>query len=195
MTLQVEGVSKRFGLRTAVHWLERFEISDFAARRLGDLSKGNQQKVQFIVAVLHQPELLILDEPFTGLDPLNTELFLAVFREIAASGTTILFSSHRLDHVEALCDAVAILNQSRLVAEGRVDELIAAAPPQALRLGGNLDAIVQGLPAGCPYSVHRGLLQIPLSAVRAHELLRQLLADGGRSPITSGCAPACRTFS
>ncbi len=175
---RVNGMDKAAAQRAADQWMERFDISMYKTKTVSELSKGNQQKVQFIMAVLHRPELLILDEPFSGLDPVNTTVFKEVFRDIAASGTTILFSSHRLDHVEELSDAVGIIHHSRMVVNGTVEELLTAEPPCQLRISGDLEAIQALLPAGCPTTVHRGMLTLPLSHCDAGALLQALVAKG-----------------
>jgi ABC-2 type transport system ATP-binding protein len=141
---RVNGMDKAAAQRAADQWMERFDISMYKTKTVSELSKGNQQKVQFIMAVLHRPELLILDEPFSGLDPVNTTVFKEVFRDIAASGTTILFSSHRLDHVEELSDAVGIIHHSRMVVNGTVEELLTAEPPRQLRISGRRGAAAGG---------------------------------------------------
>jgi ABC-2 type transport system ATP-binding protein len=108
--------------------LEAFGLADRADVRLQDLSHGNQQRVQLAVAVVHQPRVLVLDEPFSGLDPVAAETMAAILRDQAAGGAAVLFSSHQLDVVEHLCEDVVIINEGRVVLSGRVDELRAASP-------------------------------------------------------------------
>ncbi|HEY4632586.1 MAG TPA: ATP-binding cassette domain-containing protein, partial [Candidatus Limnocylindrales bacterium] len=108
--------------REALHWLTRFRIPDYADRRAEELSKGNQQKVQFIAAILHEPDVLLMDEPFTGLDPVNLALLREAFVELRDAGRTILFSTHQMEAAEALCESVAIVDRGRLVAGGPVRE-------------------------------------------------------------------------
>ncbi len=107
--------------------LERLGIADRAEDRVEALSLGNQQRVQLAVALSHDPELLVLDEPFSGLDPLGVDVLAEVLRERVRAGVAVLFSSHQLELVERLCDSVAIIEAGRLVAEGRVRDLRAAA--------------------------------------------------------------------
>jgi len=109
--------------RTVDSWLECLGISSRAGDRLDALSHGNQQRVQLIAALVNEPKLLVLDEPFSGLDPLAMGSMSEMLAEVAAAGTTVLFSSHQLDLVERLCEAVAIIKDGRLVAAGRVAEL------------------------------------------------------------------------
>jgi ABC-2 type transport system ATP-binding protein len=120
--------------REALAWLSRFRIPDYAGRRAEELSKGNQQKVQFIAAVLHDPEVLLMDEPFTGLDPLNLILLREAFMELRDRGRTLVFSTHQMEAAEALCESVAIVDHGRLVAGGRLRDLKRASGRRTLRL-------------------------------------------------------------
>lgn len=103
--------------------LERFKILEYKDRKINTLSKGNQQKVQFISAIINEPELLILDEPFSGLDPINIELFKSVILELKDKGTSIIFSSHRMDHVELFCEKLAILVKGKTVIKGYLRDI------------------------------------------------------------------------
>lgn len=103
--------------------LKRFEIEEYKDRKINTLSKGNQQKVQFISAIINEPELLILDEPFSGLDPINIELFKSVILELKQKGTSIIFSSHRMDHVELFCEKLVILVKGKAVLEGYLKDI------------------------------------------------------------------------
>ncbi len=135
--------------REAIAWLARFRIPDYADRRAEELSKGNQQKVQFIAAVLHDPEVLLMDEPFTGLDPLNLVLLREAFMELRDRGRTLIFSTHQMESAEALCESVAIVDHGRLVAGGRLRDLKRASGRRTLRLafdGDPLPAWLAGLP-------------------------------------------------
>lgn len=103
--------------------LERFHISEYKNRKIKELSKGNQQKVQFITAILHEPKLLILDEPFSGLDPINVEEFMKMINELKEKGTSIIFSSHRMEHVELFCDELVILVHGKSVLQGNLKDI------------------------------------------------------------------------
>ena len=120
--------------REAIAWLARFRIPEYAGRRAEELSKGNQQKVQFIAAVLHDPEVLLMDEPFTGLDPLNLVLLREAFMELRDRGRTLVFSTHQMEAAEALCESVAIVDHGRLVAGGRLRDLKRASGRRTVRL-------------------------------------------------------------
>jgi ABC-2 type transport system ATP-binding protein len=120
--------------RDALGWLERFRIPEYAGRRAEELSKGNQQKVQFIAAILHDPEVLLMDEPFTGLDPINLVLLREAFMELRDRGRTLIFSTHQMEAAEAMCESVAIVDHGRLVAGGRLRDLKRASGRRWIRL-------------------------------------------------------------
>jgi ABC-2 type transport system ATP-binding protein len=120
--------------REAISWLARFRIPEYADRRAEELSKGNQQKVQFIAAILHGPEVLLMDEPFTGLDPINLVLLREAFMELRDRGRTLIFSTHQMEAAEAMCESVAIVDHGRLVAGGPLRELKRASGRQWIRL-------------------------------------------------------------
>jgi ABC-2 type transport system ATP-binding protein len=107
----------------AQRWMERLGVVERADDRVEELSLGNQQRVQLAAALVHEPELLILDEPFSGLDPTGVDVLSGVLADYAATGVPVVFSSHQLELVERLCGAVAIIKDGRLVASGAVDEL------------------------------------------------------------------------
>ena len=105
------------------YWLERFEITEYKNRKIKELSKGNQQKVQFISVIINDPKLLILDEPFSGLDPINVELFKSVILELKKKGTSIIFSSHRMEHVELFCENLLVLVKGKSVLQGKLAKI------------------------------------------------------------------------
>ena len=105
------------------YWLKTFEITEYKNRKIKELSKGNQQKIQFISAIINDPELLILDEPFSGLDPLNVELFKKVIIDLKNKGTSIIFSSHRMEHVELFCDRLVVLVKGKSVLSGYLKDI------------------------------------------------------------------------
>jgi ABC-2 type transport system ATP-binding protein len=120
---EIRGLTRGESQRRAMDWLERLELSEWAEKRTQDLSKGMQQKVQFIGTVLHEPEVLILDEPFSGLDPINQEVLEGIVREFQARGTTILFSTHLMDHAERLCERVCLISKAEKVLDSDLKEL------------------------------------------------------------------------
>jgi ABC-2 type transport system ATP-binding protein len=123
---QLHGLSRPDALAATESWLERLGIADRAGDRVEALSLGNQQRVQLGAALVHDPELLVLDEPFSGLDPVGVDVLSGVLRELADGGVPVLFSSHQLELVERLCESVAIVKDGRLVASGKVDDLRSA---------------------------------------------------------------------
>ena len=110
-------------LKKLDYWLERYSISDYRDRKIKELSKGNQQKVQFISAIINEPKLLILDEPFSGLDPINVELFKSVILDLKKNGTSIIFSSHRMEHVELFCEKLVVLVKGKSVINGYLSDI------------------------------------------------------------------------
>jgi ABC-2 type transport system ATP-binding protein len=120
---QLKGMSRQEALRRLKDWFERFEMKDWWKKRIEELSKGMQQKVQFIVTVLHEPELLVLDEPFTGFDPINAELIRKELESLQKKGTTILLSTHRMESVESMCSHIALIDRSKKLLEGPVRDI------------------------------------------------------------------------
>ncbi len=120
---EIRGLRRSEALQRSKDWLRRLELTEWAENRLQDLSKGMQQKVQFIGTVLHEPEILILDEPFSGLDPINQEVLEGIVREFQERGTTILFSTHLMDHAERLCERVCLISKARKVLDSDLKEL------------------------------------------------------------------------
>jgi len=118
----------------ARHWLERFRIPDYADRRAEELSKGNQQKIQFIAAVIHEPPVLLMDEPFVGLDPVNVALLKEAFLEMRDKGTTIVFSTHQMEMVEELCESVVLIDRGHVVLSGPTREVRRVTGRQVIRL-------------------------------------------------------------
>lgn len=120
---EIRGIPRPTARDRAEDWLGRLGLEEWGGRRVEDLSKGMQQKVQFVGTVLHQPDLLILDEPFSGLDPINQDVLEGIVRELRGRGTTILFSTHLMDHAERLCDRVCLISRSRKVLDGNLRDL------------------------------------------------------------------------
>ncbi|MBX2914388.1 MAG: ATP-binding cassette domain-containing protein [Cyclobacteriaceae bacterium] len=115
---QLKGLSRKEALARIKVWLEKFEIKDWWNKKVEDLSKGMAQKVQFISTVMHEPRLIILDEPFSGFDPVNAQLITEKILELKENGSTIIFSTHRMETVESLCDHIALINKSKKILEG-----------------------------------------------------------------------------
>ncbi|MFM8347892.1 MAG: ABC transporter ATP-binding protein [Bacteroidota bacterium] len=121
---QLRGLSKKDAMSRIRHWFERFDIKPWWSKKVEDLSKGMAQKVQFISTVLHGPKLLILDEPFSGFDPVNAKLLTEVILELRDQGATVIFSTHRMETVESLCDHVVMINRSKKILEGTRESVI-----------------------------------------------------------------------
>jgi ABC-2 type transport system ATP-binding protein len=120
---RLKGLSRQEAVKRLKFWFEKFEITTWWNKKIEELSKGMQQKVQFIVTVLHEPELLILDEPFSGFDPINANLIKNEILELKKKGTSIIFSTHNMSSVEELCDDIALINQSKKILEGSVKDI------------------------------------------------------------------------
>ena len=120
---QLKGLSKQEAIKQLKEWFEKFEIGEWWNKKVEELSKGMQQKVQFIVTIIHKPKLLIFDEPFTGFDPINTRLLKEEILNLKKEGATIIFSTHDMPSVEELCDHITLINRSRTLLQGPIDEI------------------------------------------------------------------------
>jgi ABC-2 type transport system ATP-binding protein len=120
---QLKGLSKSEATLRCKQWFERFDLQKWWNKHVADLSKGMQQKVQFIATILHEPDLVILDEPFSGFDPVNAEILKEEILNLKQRGATILFSSHRMESVETLCDSLVMIHQSKVVLSGTTREI------------------------------------------------------------------------
>lgn len=120
---RLKGLSRSEAMKRLKFWFEKFEIQAWWKKRIEELSKGMAQKVQFITTVLHEPEFIILDEPFTGFDPINAELVKNELLELQRNGTTIVLSTHRMESVEELCSHIALINRSKVILDGAVKEI------------------------------------------------------------------------
>lgn len=124
------------------YWLERFRITEYYNKKIKELSKGNQQKIQFISAIINDPTLLVLDEPFSGLDVINVELFVEVIREFQAKGATIIFSSHQIDHVESFCEDLLVLRKGEALLQGKISDIKKDYKKHNIKIVGNIDVDV-----------------------------------------------------
>jgi ABC-2 type transport system ATP-binding protein len=120
---QLKGLSRHDALKKLNYWFEKFELKGWWNRKVEELSKGMQQKVQFIVTIIHEPKMLIFDEPFSGFDPINVNLLKEEILEFRKKGATIIFSTHNMASVEELCDSIALINNSRKILDGNVWEI------------------------------------------------------------------------
>jgi ABC-2 type transport system ATP-binding protein len=117
---RLKGVRRKDALKKLKYWFEKFEIQAWWNKKIEELSKGMQQKIQFIVTILHEPKLLIFDEPFSGFDPINTSLLKQEVQKLKEDGTTIIFSTHDMGSVEELCDHITLINKSKTILEGNI---------------------------------------------------------------------------
>lgn len=120
---ELKGMSHKAAVKSVDYWLDRLGMSEYRNKRLDTLSKGNQQKIQLITALAHDPEIVILDEPFSGLDPVNAMLLKEVVKEQIAKGKIVLFSSHQMNYIEEFCDSIAILNNGKVVLRGDLHDI------------------------------------------------------------------------
>lgn len=120
---QLKGLSAKEAKKRLKYWFDKFEILEWWDRKVEELSKGMQQKVQFIITILHEPKLLIFDEPFSGFDPINTQLLKDEILKLRERGATIIFSTHNMASVEEICDEIALINRSNNILEGKVDTI------------------------------------------------------------------------
>ena len=132
---QLKGLDKREATKRLKEWFDKFEITQWWDKKLEELSKGMQQKVQFVITVLHKPQLLIFDEPFSGFDPVNAELLKREILELKNQGHTIIFSTHNMSSVEEICDNIALINHSHVVLQGEVNEVRSQFKTNTYRLG------------------------------------------------------------
>ncbi len=163
-------------------WLERFNLQEWKKKKANDLSKGMQQKIQFISTVLHEPELLILDEPFSGLDPINVENLLEVIAELKSKGKTIIFSTHLMETAEKLCDDIILMNKSRKVVGGKLRDVKASFGKNriALRADGG-DEVLLDKTLIAKVERHADELEILLAEnADAQKLLQNLIQSGAR---------------
>ena len=120
---RLKGLSRSDALKKLKYWFEKFEIQGWWDKKVEELSKGMQQKVQFIITVLHEPKLLIFDEPFSGFDPINTNILKEEILNLKKNGSTVIFSTHNMASVEELCDNISLINRSRVILDGQIDNI------------------------------------------------------------------------
>jgi len=142
---KLRGVNAKEADRSLKQWLEKFNVPEYYGKRVEELSKGNQQKIQFIASIIHDPDILILDEAFSGLDPVNVELLKSTVKELRDSGKTILFSTHRMEHVEELCRNITIMHRSNPVLQGSLKEIKKRQPRERVMVALDNEKPLQGL--------------------------------------------------
>lgn len=154
---QLRGMKKHDAARELKLWFEKFEITQWWNKRVEELSKGMQQKVQFVVTVLHRPTLLILDEPFSGFDPINANLIKNEIIRLKKEGTTIILSTHNMGSVEELCDSIALINRSKKILEGSVREIRKQHSTRTyeIEFSGHMIALTNSIWTSCELLNHR----------------------------------------
>lgn len=135
----LKGMNKEDIERELDKYLKEFDIEDYKNKKIRELSKGNQQKIQFILSIIHHPKLLILDEPFSGLDPINVEKFKNIILKLKKEGTSIIFSSHMMEHIEYFCDSLIILVKGKVVIEGKLKDIKNDFRKKNIKIIGDID--------------------------------------------------------
>jgi ABC-2 type transport system ATP-binding protein len=177
------GVPDADAQREIGEWLDRFRIPDYLDRKVEELSKGNQQKIQFIAAILHDPDVLIMDEPFTGLDPVNVRLLKEAFLAMRERGKTLIFSTHQMETVEELCESIAIVDRGRVVVSGAVRDVKRGMNRQVVRLAtdgdGNGVEWVNELPGVSVIAQRADYVELRVPADRDPETILRTALDRG----------------
>ena len=176
---QLHGLDESTARKRSLAWCERMEIAEAIEKKTEELSKGMQQKIQFIAALLHEPDLIIMDEPFSGLDPVNAELLMKTLIELRAAGKAILFSTHRMDQVEKLCDSIAIIFKGKLVLSGGMREIKNRYPRNRVQMTfTGPDSFLKN-PAVASFENYTGIAEIKLTSPdAAQSLLHAAVAAG-----------------
>ena len=160
---ELKGMSRKEAVESIDYWLERLGMTEYRNKKLETLSKGNQQKIQLITALAHDPDIVILDEPFSGLDPVNAMLLKDVVKELIAKGKIVLFSSHQMSYIEEFCDSIAILNNGVVALHGDLHDIKRDYPRDRLFVRTeNPDAIIADFSSSCTV-MDNGVLMIRLA--------------------------------
>ncbi len=176
---QLHGLPQATARERALRWCERLQISEAIEKKTEELSKGMQQKIQFIAALLHEPELIIMDEPFSGLDPVNATLLQDTLLDLRREGKAILFSTHRMDQVEKLCDAIAIIYQGKLVLHGTVREVKSRYPRNRVHMVFSGSDRFLRHPGVLDFKNYAGIAEITLQSPEyAQSVLAEAVAGG-----------------
>jgi ABC-2 type transport system ATP-binding protein len=176
---QLHGLAAPLAEQRARSWCDRMQITEAIDKKTEELSKGMQQKIQFIAALLHDPELIIMDEPFSGLDPVNATLLMDTLVDLKKQGRAILFSTHRMDQVEKLCDEIAIIYKGRLVLEGSMREIKSRYPANRVHVHFSGDASFLAHASIAHSKNYAGLAEIVLGdPLAAQSVLAQAIQNG-----------------
>ena len=188
---RLKGLSKSDAQKKLKNWFDKFEITAWWDKKIEELSKGMQQKVQFIVTVLHEPELLILDEPFSGFDPINANMIKNEILELKKNGTTIIFSTHNMGSVEELCDDIALINKSKKILDGSVVEIRKKFKTNIFTIGfhGNMLSFTNALWTGAELIDHKS------EGNTTHVAKVRLLNNNKPNDLLSAIMPHAEVFS
>ncbi len=174
---QLKGLTRARGQQRAAELLERVGLAEWGRRKVDELSRGMQQKVQLLASLIHEPELVILDEPFQGLDPINAEMVRALIRDLRAEGKTIVLSAHEMSLVEMLCERIALIHHGRAVLNGRLDEIKRRFSPNAIEISPPLP--LAGWPGVVQVDTTDGRQRVTLApGVQPSDLLKQIFDRG-----------------
>lgn len=172
---QLHGMKRPDAVKSIDYWLDRLEMAEYRNKRLDTLSKGNQQKIQLVTALAHNPDIVILDEPFSGLDPVNAMILKDVVKEEIANGKIVLFSSHQMNYIEEFCDSIAILNSGTIVLQGGIHEIKHNYVRDKLVVRSDqADAIAQSLGSCCSRTNGRELMVRLKTAEDKRKVMQQL---------------------
>ena len=176
---RLHGLSEGTARARSLAWCERIEITEAIGKKTEELSKGMQQKIQFIAALLHDPELVIMDEPMSGLDPVNAALLQQTLIDLRKEGKAILFSTHRMDQVEKMCDEIALISRGKLMLSGSMREVKAGYPRNRLQVAFTGDGSFIRHPGVADVKVEAGVAEITLrDEAAAQQILADALAHG-----------------
>jgi len=176
---QLHGLDEATARKRSIAWCERMEITEAIAKKTEELSKGMQQKIQFIAALLHEPDLIIMDEPFSGLDPVNATLLMDTLVALRTEGKAILFSTHRMDQVEKLCDEIALISRGKLLLSGSMRAIKSEYPRNRLQVSFTGDDTFLRHGGIAEFKNYSGIAEIKLhSEAEAQQILAEAIANG-----------------
>jgi ABC-2 type transport system ATP-binding protein len=172
---QLKGVSKKEALARLKYWFKKFEIQAWWNKKIEELSKGMQQKIQFIITILHEPALIIFDEPFSGFDPINTKLLKKEVLNLRDKGATIIFSTHDMGSVEELCDHITLINKSKTILEGKINDIRNAYKSNTFKIGykGNPEKLKNLLDGDFELIEHSTQDNTNFAKIKVNRLLRK----------------------
>ena len=175
---ELKGMNRKAAIQAVDHWLDRLGMAEYRNKRLDTLSKGNQQKIQLVTALAHNPHIVILDEPFSGLDPVNAMLLKDVVKEQIAKGKIVLFSSHQMSYIEEFCDSIAIINAGKVAISGDLHEIKRAYPRDKLVVSTTRPAPIKADLGGACTEREDGSLLVQLADPKEKQAMMKRLVEG-----------------